>query len=74
MARADCHGAFSDGGRFFYATKAEPGWSSGVLSFSIGPRGEPASLCAQGRGGVLAEASLVMAEVHEGDGLLGESE
>lgn len=73
-ARAGRHGALSDGGGFFYGAKAEAGWSCGVLSFSLGPRGEPTSLCSQRGGGVLAEAGLSLAEVYEGHGLLGKGE
>ena len=72
--RTDCHGAICDGGRFFYATKAETRRTSGALSFRFDPRGEPPSVCPQGRGAILAEASLVMAEVPESHGLVGKGE
>jgi hypothetical protein len=71
---ADRHGAVSDGGRLFYAAEAKT-WGSGrVLSFSFDSRGEPTSVCSQGGGGILAEAGLGLAEVHEGPRFLGEGE
>ncbi len=58
----------------FMPRKAEAGRCFGVLSFCLGPRGKPASLCAQRRGRVLAEAGLGLAQVDEGHGCLGEGE
>ena len=72
--RADCHGAVSDGGRFFYAPEAKTRSPCRVLSFGLDSRGEPTSVCSKGRGGILAEAGLGLAEVHEGHGLVGEGE
>ena len=67
-------GAVSDGHRLLYAPENEAGWSCGVLSFSLNKRGEPASLYSKGGGGTLAQTGLCLAEVHEGDGLMGEGE
>jgi hypothetical protein len=70
----DCHGAVSNGSRLLYAAEAKTRSTCRVLSFGFDSGGEPTSVCSQGGGGILAEAGLGLAEVHEGSGLLGEGE
>lgn len=62
----DRPGAVSNGSRLFYAAEAKTRSACRALSFGFDSRGEPTSVCSQGGGGILAEAGLGLAGVHEG--------
>jgi hypothetical protein len=64
--RAIAHGTSLPAG-----SSAEAWGPGGVLSFGLDPGREPTPVCSPRRGGLLSPAGAGLAEIPEGDGLLG---